>query len=676
MKKFLIASLICLTAMTSAQTNATEAETYKVLKVIDGDTMYIDFNRDGYYQKDEKVRVNGIDTFETKPTEFLSYQMKNYNLTEDEALGLGYYGKEFAKKNLLNKEVIVKFSTNSATEQQTSVSNNTIRSGATPEGQNQLDCRADARNDVTTPSSAIGKTSEAEPNTDATGAKTHDAFNRGLVSIYFTDGRSYEQEVLKSGLATVYEKSNLASQLKEFENLDEVYKNAEKARKLDLVLLNKKNGKYHKPTCKYGQMASNAELVQKPSIFSKYKLATCCDNSDNKELIPTKMLAQKNLKETNHSIDLMFNFPFYETPSYLPRTDSAKILLQELKNEDKSLDFLIYGISAQPAIYDEIVAISKDPNIKFRGIVDVNTKGQNDYKDTHNLQAECPRIKNDFAQKDEMQPYYDKKKKLGYLMHNKVFVFSNDHVWTGSTNISTTCSGGFNANVSYLIKDKQIADLYRKEISQMYELEKFHNDKEKVFIKDAKLADGTIISVYFSPNENIVSESILPSFKRAEKSISVGMFYLTNRDIIAELINAQMRGIDIKIIVDASFAKDNVKHIEALRNSGIKLKVENWAGKMHCKLAIIDDETILTGSLNWTNSGVNHNDENFLEITNKRIANETQLYFDKLWESIPEKWSNAIPSAEGVDSPNSCTDHIDNDHNWLTDDKDPKCQPN
>lgn len=375
-----------------------------------------------------------------------------------------------------------------------------------------------------------------------------------------------------------------------------------------------------------------------------------------------------------NSIELMFNYPFYKKPSSKNRTQSAKVLYKELIKENNTLDFMMYGIYKQPEIFNQIVKLCNTPEIKVRGVVDVNTKGKNDYPDTHRLKEMCKCIKTDFATKDEMQEYYDKQKKLGYLMHNKVFVFSNNTVWTGSTNISSTCSGGFNANVSYLIKDKKVADLYRKEISQMYDDEKFHIDKQKIYAKNLILEDGTILDVYFAPNNNILNEAIIPSFKNAKKSVYVAMFYFTNKNILEELINAKNRGLDVKVIVDASFAKDFNRYITLLRNNGIPVKVENWAGKMHCKLAVIDDNITLTGSLNWTNSAVNYNDENFLKIQNSIIAKETTKYYYKLWKSIPDKWLYDIPDAEGIDSKYSCSDGIDNDHNGLTDKDDPKCQ--
>lgn len=415
-------------------------------------------------------------------------------------------------------------------------------------------------------------------------------------------------------------------------------------------------------------------MISKKTLLLSIILLSSLTCSAQATVINSKKYTLANfLQNKDYSIDLMFNYPYYKTPSTKARTKSAKVLLYELKNETKSLDFMMYGIYDQPDIFNEIVYLCHKPNIKLRGIVDVNTKGQNDYADTHKLKSLCCKIKTDFSKKDEMKNYYDKQKKLGYLMHNKVFVFSNNHVWTGSTNISSTCSGGYNANVAYLIKDRQVADLYRQEIEQMYEREKFHTDKEKIAKRNISLSDGTLLSVYFSPNEKIMNESILPSFRNAKKYIYIGMFYFTNQKLVKELISAHKRGVDVKVIVDASFANNYRYNIDIMRQEGIKVKVENWGGKMHCKIAVIDDEKVLTGSLNWTKSAVNFNDENFLEIKSKRIANESKNYLENLWMSIPDKWLKEIPYAEGLDSKNSCNDGIDNDHNNLTDKEDPKC---
>lgn len=195
--------------------------TYKVLRVIDGDTIYLDFNNDGYIQKDERVRLNGIDTFEVKPSEGLEWQMKIYGFNEKEALGLAYMAKEFAKEKLSGKYVKAVYS--------------------------------------------------ADTNRCTRG--------RHLMSIYYKDEngnyKNYEKEILKSGLAVVYSKSNLAKGLKRNENLNKLRKNAELTRNFDLVILDKRNKIYYETSCTYAQSHGYFELVNKKDLNAQIKPAVC-----------------------------------------------------------------------------------------------------------------------------------------------------------------------------------------------------------------------------------------------------------------------------------------------------------------------------------------------------------------------------------------------------------------
>ena len=64
-----------------------DTEMHKVIKVIDGDTVYVDFNNNGITETKEKVRLNGIDTFETRVLDGLYWQMRNHNLSKVCRLG-------------------------------------------------------------------------------------------------------------------------------------------------------------------------------------------------------------------------------------------------------------------------------------------------------------------------------------------------------------------------------------------------------------------------------------------------------------------------------------------------------------------------------------------------------------------------------------------------------------
>ena len=83
-------AILLLALMLGVNINNAEIISHKIIKVIDGDTVYIDFNDNGLPEQDEKVRINGIDTFETKLSDGLNWQIKLYGFSQDEALGLGY----------------------------------------------------------------------------------------------------------------------------------------------------------------------------------------------------------------------------------------------------------------------------------------------------------------------------------------------------------------------------------------------------------------------------------------------------------------------------------------------------------------------------------------------------------------------------------------------------------
>ena len=573
MKKILAIALILTTVSIIPVSASVE---HKVIKVIDGDTVYVDFNDNGIAEQDEKVRVNGIDTFETKLNDGLNWQMQLYNLTQDEALGLGYYGKEFAKKELLNKSIKAEY----------------------------------------------------------TAEEKFDKNNRHLMSLYYNCNRqgkckSYEQEVLKAGFATVYTKSNLANELKQYENLDKIKQNTKRTHKLNLVVLNHKNGKYHKTTCEYGWKSGQQELINKPSI--KYAPARCCYPKEIKEkkYKPYKRVVKPDAKDGN--IELYFLSPLKQKhPENSCKTSACKALLYNIDNSKESIDFAIYGIAEQDRIFKALI------NAQKRGVTDLTENKENIYFDTYKLMDKIPTFATDYesAESINIPDYKYKFDFQGALMHNKFFIFDNQKVFTGSTNISSSCLTGYNANIAVLINSKEIANLYKKEFDQMY-YGKFHNMKNPVSNNEDILVDEKYVSVYFSPTNKISTTQIIPLINQAKKSIYIPAFYITHNDIIDALINAHKRGIEIKIIVDETSVKGKYVNVNYIKQNGIDLKIENWAGKMHMKSIIIDDDILVIGSMNFTKQGERMNDENCIVIKNSQILNSAyKKMFFKLWNSI------------------------------------------
>ena len=149
---------------------------------------------------------------------------------------------------------------------------------------------------------------------------------------------------------------------------------------------------------------------------------------------------------------------------------------------------------------------------------------------------------------------------------------------------------------------------------------------------------------------------------------------ITHTKLSEALVRAKARGVDVRVIIDAnSTSTKHTKH-GFLRDKGVLLKTEIFAGKMHSKSIIADDRYVIMGSMNFSNSGENKNDENMLIIDNPKLAKFYKEFFLYLWAKIPDRWLHSNARAEGKDSIGSCTDGIDNNFDGKTDSEDPACR--
>ena len=313
-----------------------------------------------------------------------------------------------------------------------------------------------------------------------------------------------------------------------------------------------------------------------------------------------------------------------------------------IRTAEKNIDFAIYGLQDQDVILNSLIS-AKKRGVKIRGIVDKDELSF--YKDSHLLFKYFDGIKNDkclpIAKKEQDDKFTRSK---NALMHNKFFIVDNKYVWTGSTNISAACMT-FNANTAITIKSPEVADVYKREFEQMYLQNKFHNEKllldntEKISLNKGK----TLVSIYFSPKAEVLTNQIRPLIQNSKDSIHIAMYYLTHKRIVEDLIEAKNRGVDVKIILDGSFVRDGYAPHEKLREAGIPVKIENWRSKLHSKNAIFDGKIVALGSTNWTSTADLVNDENMLIVYDEKIAEKVEKNFQNLWYSIPDEWLYKTP---------------------------------
>ena len=142
-------------------------------------------------------------------------------------------------------------------------------------------------------------------------------------------------------------------------------------------------------------------------------------------------------------------------------TSFGKELIRLINQSQKEIQFAIYGLRGQDEILLALID-AKKRGVKIQGVVDSDSHGKNYYEDTHRL-YELFDIKSDHKSS---------------IMHNKFFVFDRKIVWTGSSNISDTGTGGYNANNVVVIEDKTVAKIYHEEFEQMFEDSHFNSKKK------------------------------------------------------------------------------------------------------------------------------------------------------------------------------------------------------
>lgn len=336
-------------------------------------------------------------------------------------------------------------------------------------------------------------------------------------------------------------------------------------------------------------------------------------------------------------------------------SDICREILTNIHNATDSIDIAIYGYSSTPEIEKAILrAINR--GVKVRLVYDVDNKGGNIYPDTDKFIRLISDRMNDGMSSG-----------VNNTMHNKFYIFDEKTVITGSANLSHTDMSGYNSNAIIVFKSPEVASVYRHEFEQMYS-GKFHSEKNS-YAKN--LPDG--IKVYFSPQDKATTNAVLPLLRNAKKYIYIPAFIISDGRVSTELINAHKRGVDIKLIADSLNATNTHSKHKEMRQAGIPVKTENYAGKMHSKSIIVDDEYLLIGSMNFSNSGENRNDENLVLIKNPNAAKFYREFFLYQWSRIPDKWLKYTPRAEGVDSIGSCSDGIDNNYDGKTDMEDAGC---
>lgn len=216
------------------------------------------------------------------------------------------------------------------------------------------------------------------------------------------------------------------------------------------------------------------------------------------------------------------------------------------------------------------------------------------------------------------------------LMHNKFTILDGQEVWTGSLNLST---GGTYSDYNNLvrIRSTRLAQDYTAEFEEMFLDRQFGSNSPMNTPYPRLTVDGRTLEVYFLPEDD-VEDRLLELVGGAQQSVDFLAYSLTLDYLAGTLLDLDRDGLNVRGVMDAEQVASNTGgEFETLSDAGLDVRLDPFDGLLHHKVIIIDGQTVVFGSANFTSSGLFKNDENLIILDDPAVAQLFETEFERIY---------------------------------------------
>lgn len=214
------------------------------------------------------------------------------------------------------------------------------------------------------------------------------------------------------------------------------------------------------------------------------------------------------------------------------------------------------------------------------------------------------------------------------LMHNKFWIFDQQIVWTGSTNI--TVNGVYKQNNNVIvIRSEEVAYIYEREFQEMWNGQ-FGPRAPSTVNSQWVILDGTPVQVLFTPEDKAMSKMIAV-VKDAQRSIRFLAFSFTDFPLAQTMIDRANAGVDVRGIFETFGSNSPNSELKTLWCAGLPVRQDGNSSFLHHKVIIVDESTVMTGSMNYSSNADESNEENVFIVDNAEIAALYLQEFETLW---------------------------------------------
>ena len=215
------------------------------------------------------------------------------------------------------------------------------------------------------------------------------------------------------------------------------------------------------------------------------------------------------------------------------------------------------------------------------------------------------------------------------LMHNKFWIFDNQIVWTGSTNI--TENGIFKQdNNTIVIQSPALAAIYEREFQEMWDGQ-FGPRSPSQLNEQTTIVNGSQVVVVFTSEDPALQQAIIPVVKSATQSIHFMAFSFTDFPLADAMIQRSKNGVVVSGVFERVGSDTDAAELKTLMCAQVPVRRDGNSSFLHHKVIVIDERIVVTGSMNYSTNAEESNDENVLIIDNAEIARLYMQEFERVW---------------------------------------------
>ncbi|CNI08034.1 putative phospholipase D [Yersinia kristensenii] len=135
----------------------------------------------------------------------------------------------------------------------------------------------------------------------------------------------------------------------------------------------------------------------------------------------------------------------------------------------------------------------------------------------------------------------------------------------------------------------------------------------------------------FSPS-GTAQTVVLDAIQEAKHTINLAAYSFTSKPVSLALLAAQKRGVVVRVLADEKANSTQYTAVTFLANQGVPVRLIRRYKIFHHKFAVIDNQSVQTGSFNYSAAADKSNAENvvYLRGSPATAAAYTQE-FNRLW---------------------------------------------